>query len=81
MQPTHVTIQWSDQNKRGRGWDGHGGAGAGARVGNIVRAASGTGYSGTGVLYAPLGNYSRGSYSLPRMLQRHAATEGISCQL
>lgn len=52
----HVTIRWSDENKRGvRG-------GGGARSsGSGVRAASGTGYSGTGVLYAPLGNYSRGS--------------------
>jgi len=38
------------------------GEGGGARSsGSGVRAASGTGYSGTGVLYAPLGNYSRGS--------------------
>jgi len=74
-------LQSNGATKINEGGDGMVMEGQGQGQGNIVRATSGTGYSGTGVLYAPLGNYSRGSYSLPRMLQRHAATEGISCQL
>lgn len=44
----------ANENKQGKGP-------AEEKEGRSACAASGTGYSGTGVLYAPLGNYSRGS--------------------